>query len=1172
MNNLLMCFRKTMVVVLLFALAGATALLGQGRQRRQRQPAPQQQPGAKPEAPPVAPAAPNYEALLANLRWREIGPAIMGGRIDDFAVVESDPNIVYVGVASGGVWKTTNSGTTWTPIFDDQPVSTIGDVTVAPSDPSIVWVGTGEPNNRQSSSWGNGVYKSTDAGRTWQNMGLKDTHHIARIIIHPANPNVVYVAAVGHLWGPNKERGLYKTTDGGKTWQQVLFINEDTGVIDVAMDLESPDTLYAAAYQRRRTVFGFNGSGPGSMLYKTTDGGTSWKKLMNGLPYNPEWQPPVQVTGGGPGGGGGGAGAAAQLAAAQQQAARPREPKAIQETGRIGVSIYRRNSNIVYAIIEHADGGVFRSEDKGETWTRMSDTNPRPMYYSQIVIDPNNDLRIWVMGAPMYYSEDGGRTFRTNRVSRIHGDYHAMWINPADSNHMIVGSDGGIHWSRDAGQTWDFVNTLALGQFYEIGVDMQKPYRVCGGLQDNGSWCAPAQTLYARGISNDEWVNVAGGDGYYVQIDPTDPNIVYAESQDGNPIRRNLATSESKSIRPREDEGEERYRFQWNTPIVISVHDPKVIYYAAQYVFKSTDRGDTWTKISPDLTTGTKRDEQPIMGKAPDRYTRSRHDGVQAWPTISALSESPLNRDVLWAGTDDGRLQITRDGGKTWTDVMGKVPGIQSKLIYVSRVVASRHAEGRAYLALDGHRMNDYNIYVYATEDFGQTWKPIRSGIPDDKGVINVIREHHRNPNLLFAGGEYGAYVSFDRGANWSRLRMNVPTVPVDDILIHPRENDLLFGTHGRSIWVLDDITPLEQLTPQVLESDVHLFDIRPATNWRIWNHKASTGHKIFVGPNPPLGALIHFYLKSALKEEEQIRITVQDKEGKTITTINCGGRARRAVAQQAAQLAAGFGFAVPAAAACDPKPGINRVVWNLRTQPAPGAAVGGGPGFGFGVGLGQGSRVDPGEFTVKLTMGSKELTKKVVVEEDPRVQISDADRAARRKAINDLTELQLQATQAQRQITGLRTAVQNALNSWRAPGMRVPDNVRQAAEDLLKKSQEVCEKLATRQQCGTAPAEQLGSAGPPLQPQPPTFGQRIGVVLGQLENWTAAPNSWQLGEITKISGPLRDAAAQVRKLATEDLAALNKLANEAGVPHIRVAPAAGEPGGPPTDDAVDLP
>jgi photosystem II stability/assembly factor-like uncharacterized protein len=1093
----------------------------------------------------AAKAQPSYESAIKNLRWREIGPAIMGGRIDDFAVVESDPSIVYAATASGGLWKTTNAGTTWEPIFDNEAVSTIGDVTVAPSDPNIVWVGTGEPNNRQSSSWGNGVYRSTDGGKTWQHLGLAETHHIGRIVVHPRNPNVAYVAAVGRLWGPSRERGVYKTTDGGRTWTNVLFINEDTGVVDIAMDHVSPDTLYAAAYQRRRTVFGFNGGGPHGGLYKTIDGGATWKKLTNGLPSAEKG-----------------------------------------DIGRIGVNVYRGNPDIVYALVEHAEGGTFRSDDRGETWTKMSSTNPRPMYYSKIHIDPNNDLRIWVLGAQMFYSEDGGRNFRTNRVQRIHGDYHAFWINPANSNHMMVGSDGGIHWSWDAGRTWDFVNTIALGQFYEVGFDFRDPYNICGGLQDNGSWCGPSRTLWQTGATNDEWFRVGGGDGFYVQIDPTDPNIVYSESQDGNLSRRDLRAHESKSIRPIEKEGEARYRFQWNSPIVISAHDPKTIYYGGNFLFKSPDRGDTWTKISPDLTTGVDRDTLPIMGKS-DRTILSRHDGVQQWPTITTISESAVNAGVLWVGTDDGNLQVTRDGGKSWTNVAGNVPGVP-KGTYVSRVQASRHAEGSAYVTFDGHRMNDFGIYVFATTDFGKTWRDISKGLPRNNGVANVIREHHRNADLLFVGTEYGAFASFDRGASWVPLKMNLPTVPVDDIAIHPRENDLIFGTHGRAIWVLDDIAPLEQLNSTTLAADLFLFDPRPATAWRLYAHKGNTGHKLFTAENPPYGALLNFYLKSDLGERQQVRLTIQDKQGRTVRELTCG-RPRPAEEPPPAGPGGGFGggfLAALAAQRCEARAGINRTNWDLRYAPSiqPQELQQLGLGFG-GAAAARGPMVEPGEYVVKAALvemaerpsgeGAQapqgrpqqqrtvkaEATKTVVVKEDSRIVISAEDRAARHQALMQLYEMSRGMLIASRTATGLRTALNNAVEAWKRPGAPpVPDNVKQAAEALLKKAQDACTNFASLQACGALPPEPLGSAGPPAVWQPPTLTQRFGRVFGALDGYTAAPTAEQTAEITAIQAKLRDIGAEVQKLVREELPALNKLMNEAGIPHIRIEPP--RPGG----------
>ncbi len=1121
-------------VVVWLAVAAAFFLLTSASAQDKRKATPKSEPAAS-----TAPALPDYGAILKPLKMREIGPATMGGRIDDFAVVESNPNIIYVGTASGGVFKTVNDGTTWEPVFDSEDVSTIGDIAIAPSDPSVVWVGTGESNNRQSSSWGNGVYRSTDAGKTWKHMGLAETHHIARIVIHPTNPDVVYVAATGRLWGPSKDRGIYKTTDGGKTWTNVLFVNEDTGMTDVAMDPESPGTLIAAAYQRRRTVFGFAGSGPSGGLYKTTDGGATWKKLEKGLPWDPNPRP-VQ-TGEERRGGGGGALAAllgfgGEGAPQQQpQAAPPPRPapEAMKEIGRIGVNFYRRDSNIVYALIEHVAGGIFRSDDKGETWSKMSDTNPRAMYYSQVHVDPNNDQRLWVHGAQMYYSDDGGRTFRQNLVQRIHGDYHAMWIDPRDSSHIITGSDGGIYFSHDRGRTWDFVNTIPLGQFYEIGLDMAKPYNICGGLQDNNAWCGPSQTMNSVGIANSDWITVGGGDGFYAQIDPNDPSIVYAESQDGNVLRRNLKTHESRSIRPQPPEGETPYRFQWNSPIVISTHDPKTIYYGGNYLFRSPDRGDSWERLGPDLTTGQEREKLPIMGKVPDRYTLSRNDGVQNWPAITTISESPINKDVLWAGTDDGNLQVTRDSGKTWKNVAEKVKGVP-KGTYVSRVLASRHTEGTAYATFDGHRSNDFGIYVYVTTDYGDTWKAIRTGIPDDNGVINVIREHPRNAKLLFAGGEYGMYVSFDQGAHWTKLKLNLPTVPVDDIAIHPRDNDLVLGTHGRSIWILDDITPLEQMNETVADEDLHLFDIRPATEWRVANRGGNTGHKVFFGSNPPNGALINYYLKTKADEKERVRITVTDQDGKVVRELNGAKEA-----------------------------GINRVVWDLRgrspfaqpgeepSEAGEGRGFGGGGFGGFGAG---GLRVEPGEYTVKVAVGKLEQTKKLVVEEDPRIVISVEDRAARRKALEQLSQMAGSAVQATRSMTGLRTSINNYLEASKRPGAaKPPENVQKAAEDLLKRTDETCRKFASPTQCGERSTTAMGAAGPPLTYTPPTITQRVVQLMGGLEGFTAAPTTWQLDQIKLLQTLLTDTGGIARKLAEEDLAALNKLMNEAGVPHITI-------------------
>jgi photosystem II stability/assembly factor-like uncharacterized protein len=1111
------------------------------------------------EATPAA-AASEASAMekFKALEFRELGPAVMGGRIDDFAAAESNPNIVYVGVASGGVWKTVNHGTTWEPVFDKQGVSTIGDIAVAASDASIVWVGSGEPNNRQSSSWGDGIYKSTDAGKTWKNMGLADTHHIGRVVIHPKNPDVVYAAALGHLWGPNPERGVYKTTDGGKTWNQVLRISNDTGVSDIAMDPESPDTLYAAAYQRRRTPFGFSGGGSESAIYKTTDGGATWKKLSKGLPYE---------SGGETG----------------------------RDIGRIGLDIYRKDPNIVYALVQHEKGGIYRSEDKGETWKKMSDTNPRPSYYSQVRIDPNNDLRIWALGAAMFFSEDGGKTFTTRRVQKIHGDFHALWIDPANSNHILAGSDGGIHWSYDNGKTWDFINTIAIGQFYEIGLDNQKPYHICGGLQDNGSWCGPSRTISRDGIANEDWTLIHGGDGFYAAIDNVDPSIVYTESQDGFLARRNMRTGQDRSIKPEAKFGEPHYRFQWNSPVAVSVHDHNTIYYGGNYFFRSIDRGDTWTRLGVDLTTGADRNKLQIFGKTPDKQTLSRHDGVQEFPTITTISESPVSAEILWAGTDDGNVQVTRDGGKSWKNVASRVPGVP-KGTYVSRVVASKYAEGAAYVTFDGHRSDDYAIYVFTTSDFGETWKPIRNGIPDSAGSVHVIREHPRNASLLFAGSEFGLWISWDRGANWAAFKNNFPTVPVDDIELQARENDLVLATHGRSIWIFDDLTPLEKMDASVTAAQLTLFPPRTANVWHQVSRRWSAGQKMFVAKNPPAGAVINYYLKSALPRSEPKPEAAQQKapekkeeaapqkegaekkesapaemakepspareaEKEEKPAENKEGKAQITVTDRDGKIVREFEG--PGAA------GVNRTAWDLRYDPASEPTPEQLEAMAAGYILGpRGPYVEPGEYTVKVKAGDQQAAEKVMVEEDPRLEMSMEDRAARHAAVEQLYAMAKATDKDRKSILGVQSALKTARENWKKEAAKpnaskVPEEIVKSADELQKKVDEAASKYQREQQG-------LGNAGPPFEWKPDPLPSAVQDLMEDLDEFAAAPGGQQREKLAELAPRVSDASAQVKKIVDEDLAALNKKMNDAGIPHIVPTPPAASGRGGNDDDDYD--
>ena len=890
-------------------------------------------PGFRPLTAQEDPGDP-FARATAALRFRTIGPTIMGGRIADLAVVESDPATFYAGTASGGVWKTENAGITFTHVFRDEATASIGDVTVAPSNPNVVWVGTGEPQNRQSSPWGGGVYRSTDAGRTWTHLGLEDTHHIGRIQVHPRDPDVAYVAAVGHLWGPNPERGVYRTTDGGESWERVLFVDEDTGAIDLAMDPADPKTLFAAMYQRRRRAWGFNGGGPGGGIHRTTDGGDTWTELTDGLPEG--------------------------------------------DKGRIGLAIHRGDGNLVFALVE-ADArgprqgsgrgggggrsirnGVYRSTDRGETWQHLATTNNRPMYYSHIWVDPNDPERIYLGGASLYRSSDGGRSFGSDGASGVHPDHHALWIDPANSNHLILAGDGGVSVSRDRSENWYQLRNLPVAQFYEIGVDMRDPYHVCGGLQDNGSWCAPSNTLSSQGIRARDWYNVGSGDGFFTVMHPTDPEVMFAESQGGNIVRVNLAARERANIRPiarPSGDGEERWlRWNWNTPILVSSHDDRVVYAGSNILFRSPDLGRSWEEISPDLTWAIDRDTLELMGVKGSEPQMSRNDGQASYGNLTALAESSHDPAVLYTGSDDGRVHVTRDGGAGWTDVTGNLKGLPPHT-YVTRIVASRAGEGGVYAVFDGHRNDDFNPYIFHSDDFGESWERITDGLPATS--LNAFAQHPAAHDLLFAGSEVGVHVSIDGGENWKPLGNGLPTVPVDDIVVHPRENDLVIGTHGLGIWIMDDIAPLEGLAGGAMESAAHLFPVRRATSYNRYRPQGWTPG-IHAAPNPPDGARIRYHLGSA---GDSVAVRITDGAGTVVRKLGGGGDA-----------------------------GLHEIVWDLRMveEGADGEPLNPGP------------RVLPGTYTVTLAAGEETMDRTLEVRLDPRIEISPADLRARQEAMLD--------------------------------------------------------------------------------------------------------------------------------------------------------------------------
>lgn len=935
---------------------------------------------------------------LAGLKFRSIGPASMSGRVVDMDVVESDPYTMYVAGATGGLWRTKDNGVTWESLFDAQPVHSIGDIVVNQANPNILWVGTGERASRQSVGWGDGVYKSTDAGKAWINVGLRDSRHIGRIVLHPTNADIAWVAAQGSVWGPGGDRGVFKTVDGGRSWKRVLFVDDETGATDVAIDGGNPRVLYAATYQRRRSAFGFDGGGPGSALWKSTDGGDTWLKLTgNGLPDG--------------------------------------------EYGRIGIAIYRKNPDIVVVSIEQGvrynastaynqrKAGLYRSDNNGASWTFLSDWNPRPMYASQPTIDPNNDQRVYMLNA-YSYSNDGGKTFTAPRTT-THGDDRFVWIDPNNSRHVVKLDDGGIGISYDRGNKFLYVTSLPLSQFYHVAVDNAVPFNVYGGLQDNGCWMGPSASWNTSGILNEHWSRLCGGDGFYAVPDLKHPGTVYSASQYLGLQRNNTKTWEAQDIRPGDPEGHISGRRNWDTwgkpgatqrlgnamhpanwdsPVVVSPHDTGTIYVGMQHLFRSTDMGRTWTDMG-DMTTGIDRSTLPLMGRLPSENTLSIDDGVPYFPGITALAESPRVKGVLYVGTDDGRFRVSRNGGRTWVDQQTRFPSLPAGS-WFSGIEASRHANGTAYVTVDNHRRDDFSNYVFMTTDYGATWKRIESDLPANR-VARAIREDPRQPDLLYLATEFGAFVSPTRGTHWVALRNNMPTLPFNDIAIHPRDNALVLASHARGIWILDQVNALQELSATVMAKAGHLFTIQPAYQIRTTNLRPHTGDMIFSGTNPVNGAIIDYWLSSS---DASPSITVLDAAGTLVQTLR------------------------PTQSR-----GVNRITWNLRYADIP-SRGGGGGGDEEGPPRGgtPGPLVLPGTYTVRLTVnGTTTNQQTVVVREDPRITVSLAERRA--------------WTDFQRQVAALAADFATIANQARQSTRRD-----EATTDLKRQAQELQSRISS--------------------------------------------------------------------------------------------------------------
>jgi photosystem II stability/assembly factor-like uncharacterized protein len=847
---------------------------------------------------------------FSGLDARNLGPAAMSGRVASLDAVHDKGRLtIYVGSAGGGLWKSRNGGTTFKPVFDKYNQS-IGAVTIDPNNHEVVWVGTGESWMRNSVSVGDGVYKTTNGGDDWQRLGLEKTEHIARILVDPRSSDTVYVCATGHLWDANPDRGVFKTTDGGKSWKKVLFVNDDTGCAGLAMDPQDTGILYAGMWQFRRKPYSFNSGGPGSGLYKSTDGGATWTKLTKGLPEG--------------------------------------------DLGRIAVAVAPSRPNVVYAVVEAKKTGLYRSDDLGQSWTLVNATSviaERPFYFALLAVDPKDYNRVYKPSTGFAISEDGGKTF--NRIGgSVHSDFHAVWIDPENPERMIVGDDGGVSISEDRGTTFRFVSNLPLSQFYHVSYDMEQPYNVYGGLQDNNSWYAPSNA--PSGIHNRDWRALFGGDGFWAFNDPTDPDYVYAEYQGGHLARVNKKTMETRLIAPAPGAGERKFRFNWNTPLHISSNQKGTIYLGAQYLFRSRDHGNSWERISPDLTTDDpeKQKQDQSGGLTVD------NSDAEAYTTIYAISESPKNGDLIWVGTDDGNLQVTRDGGKAWTKVSPNVPGLPPNT-WVSSVEASHFDEGTAYVSFDGHANGDMKTYVFKTADYGKTWQALAT--PDVSGYAHVIREDLVNRDLLFLGTEFGLFISIDGGKDWAQFKGGqFPPVAVRDLAIHPRDRDLILATHGRGIWILDDISPLRALNAKVLASDVAFLETRPSAQVIPAGEGLWGNDEQFIGRPRTEAAVITYYLKKRHIFGD-LKLEIYDSAGKLISTVP-GGKRR----------------------------GINRVEWAMREKPpkVPPAAGMVPNMFAF-----FGPRVMDGAYTVKLIKGDANYTTQLKVVPDPRSQHTRQDR-----------------------------------------------------------------------------------------------------------------------------------------------------------------------------------
>ena len=1075
--------------------------------------------------------------ISKTISFREIGPAISGGRVPAVAGVPGQPFTYYVGSADGGLFRTNDGGITWKALFQHETVASIGEVAVDPSNPDILWVGTGESKARNDVSFGNGVYRSTDGGTHWKHMGLDATSQICRILVDPHSSDIVLVGAMGSPWTDSPDRGVYRTTDGGKTWQKVLYVGASVGISDLAMDPKNPQVLYAGTYRYRRTPWNYSDGGPEDAIYKSIDQGQSWTRLSgHGLPKDP--------------------------------------------VGRIGLAIAPSSPNVVYAVIGSNEGVVWRSDDSGEHWTMVSkdqEADARPFYFSRIAVDPKTPEHVFALSNDLMESKDGGKSWKAI-AKQTHVDIHAMWIDPQGSGRIIEGNDGGVILSRDNGVHWAFLDNIAIGQFYHVYANNERPYLVCGGLQDNSAWCGPSATQDKKGILDRDWFALNGGDGIHAIPAPDNPNLIYNSTQNGALMVFDRATQQAHDIAPfaRTFTGggiaDLPYRFNWNAGFAVSPANPAVIYQGGNVLFRSEDRGRTWQPISPDLTRNDKAKQQGSGGSI-----IQDNSGAEAYDTILTVTLAEKDPNVIWVGTDDGHLQITRDGGAHWTNVSAKLPGLP-EWGRIESIDVALDNPGQAVIAVNRHYLGDFKPYLYRTTDYGASWSAIAGDLPQNI-YAHVVRQDRHNPHMYYAGLENGAYVSWDDGTHWYLMGLGLSNSAVYDLYIQPQENDLLVGTHGRSIWIFDDLTPLEQYTSDLGSRPLHLFPIRSALRFWPWSQVEWLGDGAFYGKNPNYGAAISYYVGEGVKDPGKVVIT--DSQGKVVRILE-GMRdlergeeppeeqasanvattsqqleskqarpeaqesrpATAAVPSQAQQQVAAKPAPGAAEKAEPPKqtpwvpvePGLHRIYWDLRAQ---------GPvrwehTEEFKKGPKSGAMVTPGEYTAAITVGGQTMTEKFQVVNDPRSHVSAADLQAQYEAAEAAIHELSQLDTALNRLDAMRSQV-NALQQA-VKGTPDEQQVKTAAELIDKEMRTVQEKITSN------PEAQESTLRKPL-----AVREYVGGLHRLLEDSDQAPIKAALDEQQRLDKDYKEAIESFNHFLTTAATSFNETMSQRKLPGVIV-------------------